>query len=101
MNQFWTIPNFIYAVDFISFLILVYAAFNFYDENKKVMLDFTFGSVKIRKKNINSSNLTNIVSLNFFGGGNVPDKIRVEILEKTNPKTYGIEFNDNSTDAQN
>jgi len=101
MNQFLTLTNIFLVFDVVSYIILIAAAFNYLKNNTKVNLEFSFGSVKVKRKDINSSNLTNIVSQYFFNGGTVPDKIRAEIMTKTNPKNYGIEFRDNSTDAQN
>jgi hypothetical protein len=101
MNQFLTLTNIFLVFDVVSYIILIAAAFNYLKNNTKVNLKFSFGSVKVKRKDINSSNLTNIVSQYFFNGGNVPDKIRAEIMIKTNPINYVIEFKDNSTDAQN
>lgn len=101
MNQFLTLTNIFMVFDVISYIILIAAAYNYITNNLKINLKFSFGSVKVKRKDINSSNLTNIVSQYFFNGGTVPDKIRAEIMTKTNPKNYGIEFKDNSTDAKN
>jgi len=101
MNQFITLANIFIVFDVISYIILIVAACNYITNNLKVNLEFSFGSVKVKRKDINSSNLTNIVSQYFFNGGTVPDKIRAEIMAKTNPKNYGIEFKNNSIDAQN
>ena len=101
MNHFLTLTNIFMVFDVISYIILIAAARNYIINNLKINLEFSFGSVKVKRKDINSSNLTNIVSQYFFNGGTVPDKIRAEIMTKTNPKNYGIEFKDNSTDAQN
>jgi hypothetical protein len=101
MSQLFSLQNVFIFFDVISYIILIAAARNYMVNNLKINLEFSFGSVKVKRKDINSSNLTNIVSQYFFNGGTVPDKIRAEIMTKTNPKNYGIEFKDNSTDAQN
>jgi hypothetical protein len=103
MSEFFTLTNFnlLTVFEIISDIILIVAAFNYIRNITKVNLDFSFGSVKVRRKDINSSNLTNIVSQYFFNGGTVPDMIRAEIMAKTNPKNYGIEFKNNASDAQN
>ncbi len=44
------------------------------------------GSFKMRRKDCDVQNVTNLVSLHFFNGGHVPDEVRKEILEKTSPK---------------
>lgn len=43
------------------------------------------GSFRIRRKDCNVKNVTNLVSLHFYDGGIVPDPVRKEILEKTSP----------------
>ncbi len=96
MNHFITHANIFMVFDVISYIILIVAAYSYITNNLKVNLEFSFGSVKVKRKDINSSNLTNIVSQYFYNEGNVPDKIRDEIMAKTNPKNYGIEFKDNS-----
>jgi|GEM_PF-4907032 len=101
MNHFLTLPNIFMVFDVISYIILIAAAFNYLKNNTKVNLQFSFGSVKVKRKDINSSNLTNIVSQYFYNGGTVPDMIRAEIMAKTNPKNYGIVFTNNLTESQN
>ena len=51
---------------------------------KKVEL--SCGSFKIRQKHFTVQNVTNVVSLKYYGGGHVPDDIRTEILKATCPK---------------
>lgn len=46
----------------------------------------SIGSFKIKRKDCNVQNVTNLVSLHFYNGGTVPDNVRMEILEKTSPK---------------
>jgi hypothetical protein len=92
MNQLLSLQNLFSFIDVISFIILNVAAYNHIKNNNKIKLDFSFGSVIVKRKDINSSNLTNIVSQFFYNGGTVPDKIRAEIMAKTNTKNYGIEI---------
>lgn len=51
---------------------------------KKVEL--SCGSFKIRQKHFTVQNVTNVVSLRYYGGRVVPDDIRKEILKVTCPK---------------
>lgn len=53
------------------------------------------GSFKMKRKDINVQNLTNVVSANFYDGGKVPDNIRKEIIEFTTPKIKEIKKNTN------
>jgi hypothetical protein len=101
MSQLFSLQNVFIFFDVVSYIILIIAAYNHIIRSIRIKLEFSFGSVKVKRKDINSSNLTNIVSQYFYNGGNVPDKIRAEIMAKTNPKNYGIEFKNNSTDTQN
>ena len=43
------------------------------------------GSFKMKRKDCNVQNVTNLVSLYYYDGGIVPDNVRKEILEKTSP----------------
>jgi len=51
---------------------------------KKVVL--SIGTFSIRRKYFDVQNITNIVSANFFDGGQVPSNIRKEIIDITCPK---------------
>ena len=50
-----------------------------------------FGVLRIRAKDVNISNLNNLFSTNFFGGGFMPGPTRQALVELTNPKVRGIE----------
>lgn len=54
----------------------------------------SIGSFKVRRKDCNVQNVTNLVSMLFYAGGVVPDSVRKEILEKTTPKFK--EYNKNA-----
>ena len=53
-------------------------------------VQLSVGSFKVRCKDCNVQNVTNLVSLLFFEGGLVPDAVRKEILEKTSPNVKEI-----------
>ena len=66
-------------------------------------VNLSIGSFKVRRKDYNVQNITNLVSLHFYGGGLVPDTIRREILQKTSPKVKGVNktaVNDDASDAE-
>lgn len=48
-----------------------------------VTVSLSCGEFKVRRKDFTWQKLTPIVSRVFFGGGNVPDKVRKEILNMT------------------
>jgi len=101
MNHLISLQNLFIFFDVLSYFILIMAAINHIKNNKKIKLDFSFGSVVVKRRDINSSNLTNIVSQCFHNGGTVPDKIRAEIMAKTNPKNYGIEIKEVTENLEN
>lgn len=51
---------------------------------KKVNL--SIGVFKIKRKDYTVQNLTNIVSVLYYGGGQVPPNVRAEIINLTLPK---------------
>lgn len=55
---------------------------------KKVVL--SIGSFVVKRKYYNVQNVTNIVSANYYGGGQVPDDVRKEIIVLTSPKIRNL-----------
>lgn len=55
-----------------------------------VSINLSCGSFEVQRKNINASNLTNLVSKHFFNGGRLPDNVREEVIELTNPEVRRI-----------
>ena len=49
-------------------------------------VELSCGTFKIRQKHFTVQNVTNVVSLRYYGGGLVPDDVRKEILKVTCPK---------------
>ncbi len=60
---------------------------------KKV--DLSIGSFKVRRREYNVQNITNMVSLHFYDGGEIPPEIRREILLKTTPKAKDLDNSQN------
>lgn len=59
---------------------------------KNVVL--SVGAFKIRRKDYNVQNVTNVTSALFYGGGKVPDNVREEIIRIMMPKVKNIQKND-------
>ncbi len=53
-------------------------------------VSLSVGNFRIRRRDCNVQNVTNLVSMLFFDGGTVPDLVRKEIIEKTAPKVKNI-----------
>ncbi|WP_407404093.1 hypothetical protein [Sodaliphilus sp.] len=53
----------------------------------------SIGTFKIARKDFNVQSVTNIVSLIYYDGGQVPGHIRKEILNITNPSIKGLVIN--------
>ena len=50
-----------------------------------VSITLSCGTFEVRRKVMNASNLTNLVSKHFFNGGRLPNEVREEVIELTNP----------------
>jgi hypothetical protein len=50
-----------------------------------ITIKLRVGSVKIRKCDLDVSNLTNIVSKEFYKGGRIDEDVRTEIIRATLP----------------
>lgn len=94
MVSFWdTIVNwfdsyvvFISAVRAMANIAIFYV---FYTDVRKLFwrkVELSCGTFKIRQKHFTVQNVTNVVSLRYYGGGLVPDDVRKEILKATCPK---------------
>ena len=94
MGNFWdTVINwfdsyvvFISAVRAMANIAIFYV---FYTDVRKLFwrkVELSCGSFKIRQKHFTVQNVTNVVSLRYYGGGLVPDDVRKEILKATCPK---------------
>lgn len=54
-------------------------------------IELSCGSFKVKRKHFDVQNVTNIVSLYFYDGGQVPAEIRKEILLKTTPQIKDLQ----------
>lgn len=57
-------------------------------------VNLSVGTFKIRKRDFSVQNITNIVSMKFYNGGEVPANIRKEILLVTCPDVKNLVRND-------
>lgn len=94
MGNFWdTVINWLDS--YVVFISTVRAMANiaifyvFYTDVRKLFwrkVELSCGTFKIRQKHFTVQNVTNVVSLRYYGGGLVPDDVRKEILKATCPK---------------
>lgn len=94
MGNFWdTVIN--WFDSYVVFISTVRAMANiaifyvFYTDVRKLFwrkVELSCGTFKIRQKHFTVQNVTNVVSLRYYGGGLVPDDVRKEILKATCPK---------------
>ncbi len=52
----------------------------------KMTVCLSIGQFRIQRKYFDVQNVTNIVSANFYNGGQIPDSVRKEIIMLTSPK---------------
>lgn len=69
---------------------MIYVAFEFFRGYFKRTVKLSVGSFKVRRKDFNVQNITNLASLYFFDGGIVSDEVRSEILSQTCVKSQII-----------
>lgn len=69
---------------------IVWIAFVYIRDLTYKRVDLSIGSFKVRRKDYNVQNITNLVSLHYYDGGMIPDEIRGEILRKTSPKIKNL-----------
>lgn len=71
----------------ISNLALIGIVANYFWMRRWITVKLSCGTVKIRKCDLNASNLTNAVSLKFFSGEQLPADVRSEVIKASLPKT--------------
>lgn len=54
----------------------------------------SIGSFKVKHKNYNYQDVTNLVSTLFYNGGRIDESVRREILEQLNPKVKDLKRKD-------
>lgn len=78
----------------LSILCIVYVLARGYFYRK---VRLSVGSFRIRRKDFTVQNITNIVSMKFYNGGEIPAAVRKEILTVTCPYAKNLERNDVSS----
>lgn len=76
-----------FYLDTISSLALIYIVGNYLYNRRWITLKLSCGTIKIRKCDLNVSNLTNVVSVRYFNGGQLSADLRAEVICITLPKT--------------
>lgn len=72
-------------------LFSIYGIYAFARDWMNVTVKLSIGSFSIQRKYFDVQNITNIVSANFYDGGQVPPEIRQEIIQLTCPKIKKLE----------
>lgn len=79
------------VVDFATTVLAIYGGWMFaWNYGIKKTVKLSVGSFRMKRKDFNVQNVTNIVSASFYGGGKVPDAVREEIIRITAPKVDRI-----------
>ena len=73
-------------IDAVGNLLLILAAARYFRQRQWVKINLSCGSFKILRKDVNASNMTNVVSEVFYVGDRLPANVRQEIIQVTNPK---------------
>lgn len=84
LSEFYLICT---IVNNLSILCIAYVLARGYLSRK---VHLSIGSFKIRRKDFSVQNITNIVSMKFYNGGEVPANVRKEILLKTCPRVKDL-----------
>jgi hypothetical protein len=66
-------------------LAIIFFSARFLYNRMWVTITLSVGSFKVQRKEINASNLTNLVSQYFYEGDRMPSEVREEIISITNP----------------
>lgn len=86
MNIIDFILNVASSFEAIANILLVVVAYQMIRSNMYKTVHLTVGSFKLRRKDFNVQNVTNIVSLRYYNGGQIPADVRAEIIRVTLPK---------------
>ena len=73
----------------IANILLVVVAYQMIRSNMYKTVTLSIGSFKIKRKDYNVQNVTNVVSLRYYNGGQIPADVRGEIIKVTLPKIKG------------
>lgn len=72
----------------------MYGVISFIHNHLYKTVKLSIGSFKVKYKDYNVQNITNIVSANFYEGDQVPPSIRKEIILLTCPKVKKMKSNE-------
>ena len=70
-------------------ILLAVVAYQVIKSNMYKTVQLTVGSFKIKRRDFNVQNVTNVVSLRYYNGGQIPADVRSEIILVTLPKIKG------------
>lgn len=91
LNELSAIAELGYLIKGIAGLFSLYGVGRFiYDFLWYNTVKLSVGSFKVKHKNYNYQDVTNIVSTLFYNGGRIDESVRREILEQLNPKVYDL-----------
>ena len=89
--------NYIFViVSFVADWSVFFIAYNKIRSLKKLKIELPCGTFKIRVRDCNASNLTNLTSKLFYNGGNVPDDIRKKLIDYTAPLASEVTHTNNN-----
>lgn len=91
MNELSSLAEFGYLVKGIAGIFTFYGVGRFiYDFLWYNKVKLSIGSFRVRHKNYNYQDVTNLVSTLFYNGGRIDESVRREILEQLNPKVKDL-----------
>lgn len=73
------------AIEVVANLAIILSVAFFFYRRMWVSISLSCGTFEVQRKDINASNLTNLVSEHFYNGGRLPNEVREEVINLTNP----------------
>lgn len=73
------------TIEVVANLAIILSVVFFVYRRMWVSINLSCGSFEIQRKDIDASNLTNVVSETFYQGGRLPNDVREEVIKLTNP----------------
>ena len=89
MNIIDLLLNVASSFEAIANILLVVVAYQVIRSNMYKTVTLSIGSFKIKRRDYNVQNVTNVVSLRYYSGGQIPADVRGEIIKVTLPKIKG------------
>lgn len=90
--------DFLYPISVFGYIIKgfagffsIYGLFSFIWKWIPRKIDLSIGSFRVRTQNRNYTDVTNLTSSLFYGGGRIDDKVRNEIIAALRPKIWRLE----------